>query len=195
MPDIKNIVGIIAVTLVFVGYVPYFRDILKGKTIPHVYSWILWGFVTAIAFALQVSGGAGIGSFVTLSVVFMTVGVVTLSFILHRSKFDITLLDTLFLILGFVSLGIWLIAKQPVLSIIVATTTDLLAFIPTIRKSWKKPYSETLSTTIITIFRFLLAIFALQTYSIVTILYPVTWTLGNAFFAILLIYRRRVVRK
>lgn len=195
MLEIKNVIGFIAVALVFVGYIPYFRDILKGKTIPHVYSWILWGFVTAVAFALQVSAGAGIGALVTLTVVFMTVGVVILSFYLHRSKFDITFLDTLFLILGFVSLGIWLIAKDPVLSIVVATTTDLLAFVPTIRKTWKKPYSETLSTSIITTFRFALAIFALQAYSIVTILYPIAWALGNAFFSAMIIYRRSVIKK
>jgi len=53
MYEFKNILGIIATVLVFIGYIPYLRDIVKGKTKPHIYSWFLWCFVTLIAFALQ----------------------------------------------------------------------------------------------------------------------------------------------
>lgn len=47
----------IAVVLTFVGYAPYIRDTIKGKTKPHVYTWFVWGLVTAIAYALQLRGG------------------------------------------------------------------------------------------------------------------------------------------
>lgn len=57
----KEIVGTIAVVLTFVGYVPYIRDTLKGKTKPHVYTWFVWGLVTLAAFALQMSAHAGGG--------------------------------------------------------------------------------------------------------------------------------------
>lgn len=65
--EVKYLVGIVVVLLTFVGYVPYIRDIIKGKTKPHVYTWFLWGLVTSIAFALQISDRAGIGSLVTLA--------------------------------------------------------------------------------------------------------------------------------
>lgn len=193
--EIKNIIGIIAVFLVFIGYIPYVRDIVKGKTIPHMYSWFLWGFVTTIAFALQISDKAGIGAFVTLAAAIMCVVVIVLSFVFHRSKFDITKLDTVFLILAFVSLGIWLIAKQPVLSAILATTTDLLGFLPTIRKSWNKPFSETLSLYSLNTFRFSLAVISLQHYSIITALYPVSWVFANGLFAGMLMIRRKEIKK
>lgn len=193
MLDIKNIVGVVAVILVFVGYIPYFRDILKGKTIPHVYSWFLWEFVGAITFALQISYGAGFGAYVTLAAEFMGATVIVLSFFLHRSKFDITKMDTFFLFLAFVSLGFWLIAKQPVISIILATTTELLGFVPTIRKTWHKPHSETLSLYTLNTMRFGLAFLALQHYSFITAMYPITWTLANGVFAIMLILRRRKI--
>lgn len=195
MTDIKNIIGIIAVLLVFIGYIPYFRDILKGKTIPHVYSWFLWGFVTFIVFTLQISDKAGSGAFVTLAAASMCAVVIALSFLKQKSKFDITFSDTLFLLLAFFSLGMWLIAKQPVLSAILATATDLLGFAPTIRKSWKKPYSETLSLYALNTLRFGLALFALQNYSIVTALYPVSWVFANGLFALMLVLRRKQVKK
>lgn len=191
MIEIKSTVGIIAVALVFIGYIPYIRDIIKGKTIPHVYSWILWEFVGGITFALQISYGAGFGAYVTLAAELMGATVVVLSLLLHRSKFDITKMDTIFFLLAFVSLGFWLWAKQPVVSIILATVTELLGFAPTIRKTWHKPYSETLSLYTLNTLRFGLAFAALQHYSFITAMYPITWSIANGFFAIMLIVRRR----
>lgn len=191
MSEIKNLIGVFAVILVFVGYIPYLRDVVKGKTLPHIYSWFLWGFVTLIAFALQISDKAGVGAFVTLAAAIMCVVVIFLSFLTHKGKRDITKLDTIFLILAFVSLGFWLVAKQPVISAILATGTDLLGFAPTIRKSWNKPFSETLSLYTLNTFRFGLAALALQHYSVITALYPISWFIANGLFALMLIGRRK----
>jgi hypothetical protein len=192
MNEIKNIVGVVAVLLTFVGYIPYFRDILKGKTKPHVYSWFLWGFVTVLAFALQMSDKAGIGAFVTLAAAIMCVGVFFLGILGHGHK-DIKVVDTIFLILAFCALLIWLFAKQPIISAILTTTVDLLGFVPTIRKSWNHPYSETLSFYYLNTVRFSLAFFALNHYSVITALYPFTWFLANGLFALMLVIRRKQI--
>jgi hypothetical protein len=188
--NLKTILGTIAILITFLGYIPYLKDIFNGKTKPHIYSWFLWGFVTSIVFALQFIGNGGIGSFVTLSAAIMCCVVFLLSFFGKGQK-DITKMDTIFLILAFCSLLVWLVAKQPILSAILATITDLLGFAPTIRKSWNKPYSETLSFYIINTVRFILATVALQEYSIVTAFYPIAWFLGNGLFALMLFVRRR----
>lgn len=190
MDQIKDVIGVIAIFLTFIGYIPYIKDVLHGRTKPHVYSWFLWGFVTLIAFGLQVSAGGGVGAFVTLAASLMCLTVFVLG-VRKNGKKDITQLDTIFFILAFIALGLWLIAKQPVISIILATGIDLIAFAPTIRKSWNKPDSETLSLYFLSSFRFVLAVFALQTYSFVTMLYPVAWIFGNGLFAALLFIRRR----
>jgi|SRR3989344_839620 len=193
MPDIKTVISLIAVLLTFIAYVPYIRDTLKGKTTPHVYTWFIWALVTAIAFGLQVSAGAGVGSWVTFAVVLACSTVFILG--LRNGKKNITKVDTMFLFLSFIALFFWLIAKQPVLSIILVSLIDMLGFIPTIRKSWNKPYSETLLSYEINTFRHGISILALQQYNIVTWLYPVTWTIANGLFSLMLIVRRRQVRK
>lgn len=190
MTPIKTIIGITAVLLTFVGYIPYFRDIFKGKTIPHVYSWFLWGFVTFIAFALQVSDNAGPGAFVSFAAAIMCSGVFLLG-IQKKGQRDITFSDKIFLLLAFISLLAWLVAKQPVVSVLLVTLTDLLGFAPTIRKSWDKPYTETLSFYLLNTFRFSLAVASLSRYTIVTTLYPLSWLLANGLFAFMLIVRRR----
>ncbi len=189
MFTVKYFIGIIAVLLTFVGYVPYLRDTIKGKTKPHIYSWFLWGFVTLIAFALQVSGKAGVGSLVTLAAALISFVIFVLG--LKSGKKDITKADTAFFIAALIAIVIWVFAKQPVVSVILISTIEMLGFVPTVRKSWNKPYSETLFTYELNAFRHGLSIFALQRYSIVTWLYPVTWVLANGLFSIMLLMRRK----
>ncbi|MEI6690602.1 MAG: hypothetical protein WCL07_02520 [bacterium] len=189
MESYKAIISIVAVALTFIGYAPYLRDTIKGKTTPHIYTWFIWGFVTAIAYGLQVSAGAGVGSWVTLAVVIISLIIFLLG--LKNGKNDITKSDTVFLILSFVALFIWLIAKQPILSVILVSTIDLLGFVPTIRKSWNKPFSETLFSYELNSFRHGLSLFALQQYSLVTWLYPATWVVANGLFSLMLIIRRK----
>ena len=190
MYDFKNILGMVATILVFFGYIPYIRDIVKGKTKPHVYSWFLLGFLTLIAFALQLSDKAGSGAFVTLAAAIMCFVVIIFGFI-YKSKVKIVKSDTIFLIFAIISLGLWLIAKQPVLSVILTVIIDLLGFAPTIRKSWNNPFSETLTFYYLNSIRFGLAIIALQKYSLLTALYPITWLMANILFALMLIIRRK----
>jgi len=192
MQSIKTIIGSIAVILTFIGYIPYTRDIIAGKTKPHLYSWFLWGFVTAIVFALQFNDKAGIGSFVTLAAALMCFVVIFLA-IKRRVTSKITNSDKIFLGLAFLTLAIWLIAKQPLLSAILATAIDLLGFAPTVRKSWNEPYSETLSFYYLNTLRFALAAFSLNRYTIITALYPVLWFLANGLFAVILLVRRKQV--
>lgn len=189
----KEKISIVAIILTVIAYIPYIRNSLSGKTTPHIYTWFIWGFVTLIAFGLQVSAGAGVGAWVTLAIVVACFSVFILG--MTRGKKDITKLDTLFFFLALISLFLWLIAKQPVLSILLVVITDMLGFIPTIRKSWNKPYSETLFLYALNSFRQALSILALEQYSIVTWLYPATWAIANALFSISLVARRKQVTK
>lgn len=189
---LKDVIGAIAVLLTFVGYVPYIRDTISGKTKPHVYTWFLWAFVTAIAFALQVSESAGPGSLVTLAASIVCFVIFALSY--RQGTKDIVKTDTVFFILGIIALILWLFAKQPAMSVIIVSIIDMLAFGPTIRKSWNKPYTETLVSYQINTLRFALALFALQRYTIVTSLYPLTWVVANGFFSLFLIWRRKTIK-
>jgi len=186
----KSVIGIIAVILTFSGYIPYIRDILNGKTKPHMYSWFLWMFVGSLAFSLQFSDGGGAGSFVTLAATIMCAVVFLLSFF-RKSSNDITKSDTLFFGLTIAAVVVWLFAKQPLFSMVLTTGIDLLCFVPTIRKSWHKPETETASFYLINSFRFFLAAVALQRYTIITALYPVVWMVANGLFVVMLELRKK----
>lgn len=103
---------------------------------------------------------------------------------------DITRGDTMFFVLALIALATWLLAKQPVVSVIFACTADQLGFAPTVRKSWHRPHQETLIAYFTNTVRFVLAVAALQRYTFVTLLYPVSWVVSNGLFTIFLVVRR-----
>lgn len=185
----KQILSSIAVVLTFLAYIPYYRDILKGKTHPHVYSWSLWALLTILIVALQIKGGAGPSTWITAAAGSLCVGVVILSF--KKGKKDITKSDKVTAILSLIAIVFWLIIKQPVVSIFLVVAADVLAFIPTVRKSWHHPHTETLSLYTTNSFRFVLAILAIEKYTILSTLWPATWAAMNGLFAIMLIVRRK----
>ncbi len=189
----KLIIAIITVILVFYAYIPYIIDIFKKKTIPHVFTYFIFGLTNSIIYALQIKGGAGVGAWVTLFVALFCIFIFILS--LRIGDKDITFSDIVFLLLALISLFFWLVVNQPVLAIILIVLTDILGFVPTIRKSWNRPHTETLSLYTISTFRHGLAIFALEKFNILTILNPIAWTLANGLFALILVIRRRKIKQ
>lgn len=189
----KEIVGIVGVVLTFVAYIPYYRDILSGKTRPHVYSWSLWSLLTILIVALQIQGGAGPATWVTAAAGLLCVGVVFLS--LKNGKRDITRSDTVVAVLSLLAIIFWLFIHEPEISLTLVILADLLAFIPTVRKSYVDPHSETLSLYITNALRFGLTLLAVEHYTYLSSGWVIAWAVGNALLSLMLIVRRVSMRK
>lgn len=189
----KPAISLIAILLTLIGYVPYIRDTLRGTTTPHVYTWFGWGLVALIVFSLQVTAGAGAGAWVTVTVSIICFSICALG--MRQGEKNITVTDTVFLLLAFAALVLWLVAKQPLLSALLLSAVDLLSFLPTVRKAWHKPHSETLFLYGLSAFRHVLTLFALEDYSTVSWLYPGTWAVASAAFSLMVILRRNASRE
>jgi hypothetical protein len=187
--EYKNILGVLAIVVGFIGYVPYFRAIFNGKTKPHAFSWLVWGILTAIAFVAQVVGKGGAGAWATGFTVVVCFSIFGLSLV--KGKKDFPLVDWLCLAGCGVALLLWVITKDPLLAIILITIIDMLAFIPTFRKSFSKPHTETAFTYIMSGLKFLVSLFAIQHISGVTVLYPASLVVTNLGFVVMLSYRRK----
>ena len=185
----KSILGVIAIILTFVGYFPYIKDSISGRTRPHIYSWFIWAFVTFIIFALQISGNAGPGAFVTLATAILCLTIFILG--IKNGKRDVTKFDTITFIVALIATGIWIFAKQPDISNLLIVTINTLANLPTIRKSWGDPFSETLFTWEMGAVRNILGVLALDTYSMLTTFYPITNLTINILVSFLLVVRRK----
>lgn len=189
--DYKIVLGIAAVIISFVGYIPYFRDIINKKTKPHVFSWFIWSLSGGIGFFAQIISGAGSGAWIMGLGFAISAIIAILAF--RQGEKTITLSDWLAFIGALLGLVLWRLTDNPLLAIIFITLTDILAFAPTFRKAYHKPYEETFISWFFSSFKFLLALAATQSYSLTTVLYPIYLFLSNGTFALMLLVRRKVL--
>ena len=185
----KNLLGILAIIIGLIGYVPYFRTIFNGATKPHAFTWLVWGILTAIAFGGQIAGNGGAGAWVTGFTALISFAI--FGFALFRGTRDFPIADWLCLGGCALALALWAFTKNPLLAIILITLVDMLAFAPTFRKSYSNPNSEPAFTYALSGLKFVVGIFALHELSAVTVLYPASLVLTNGLFVVLLLVQRK----
>ncbi|WP_353572277.1 hypothetical protein [Candidatus Albibeggiatoa sp. nov. BB20] len=189
----KDLLSAIAITLTFIAYFPYIRAILRGQVKPHVFSWIVWGLTTCIVFFAQLAGGAGIGAWSTAVSGLITLYVAFLAY-QHCADNGIVRADWVFFILALSSLPLWFFTSDPFWAVLILTLTDLLGFVPTLRKTYVSPFDEQLTFFMIIAIRSAIAIVALEHYSATTILFPAMIVTVCITFVIMVLVRRRVLK-
>jgi hypothetical protein len=187
---IRYLIGAAAVTIGWATYVAYLRDVIAGRTRPHVFSWFMWAFATLVAYAVQVAHGAGLGAFAGSAAPAIACLAVFVLGVRQGGERDITRMDVIFLASSLGALGLWLVADRPLTAIVLLTAVDVLAFVPTARKAWVKPHEETVSCYVGGAVRTALALTVMGQYDAVTVLYPAVWLVANGGFAVFLLSRR-----
>ncbi len=170
--DPKIILGAVAVVLALFSSCLYIRDIFRGNTKPHTYTWLVWSIVTWIAFAGQWVSGGGPGSWATGVAALLTTGTFFLSLKGKYGTKDITRFDKVCLVLAIFSILPWLLTKSVLWSVLLATLIDLIAFFPTMRKTWHAPKSESLGSMYVDAVKHALSMFSMSSYSFINLMYP-----------------------
>lgn len=184
--------GIISVVFAIVAYPPYIISILRRKTVPHAFSWVLWTLLTWIAYAIQASSGAGAGSWATGITALCTTIIMLFTF--KYGEKNITRSDRMMFIGGIAAIPLWLLTKDPTASAILVTLIDAAGFYPTMRKSWLKPREEMAFTHFLSMIKHGLSLRALAVVNIPTAFYPAALLAMNVILvAIILIGRSRKV--
>ncbi len=191
--DYKVFLGVFATILAFLSYIPYFRDIFKGATKPHAFSWLVWGVLTAIAFFGQIADGGGAGAWVTGFTALLCLSIFIAALV--KGEKHVTLTDWLSLAGAGMALVLWYLTDSPLLSVVLITLIDALGFWPTFRKSYFKPNEETLITYVVSAVKFAIALVALERFTVVTALYPISLVIMNGAFAVMVAVRRKTLRK
>ena len=185
----KEMMVFIAVMLAIVGNVPYLRDVITNKIQPHPYTWLVWSIVSAVTFFGQVVKGGGIGSIPTGVAEAFTI--IIFFFSLRYGFRDIAKRDTYFLIAALLGLIPWAMTSDPTLSVITVVSIDIVAFIPTLRKAWHRPKSETFTVYAMNVLRHILTLFSLDAYNIATTLHSITMIVTNSLMTLFIVARKR----
>jgi hypothetical protein len=174
------------------SYSFYFRDIFKRQTKPHALTWFVWAILNSLIFIEQYTHDAGAGAWVTGTAALANIIIFFLSF--KYGERSITKLDWLCLGIAIPVIGLWLLQTNDALTIILACAIFIIGFIPTLRKSYQKPGDETAITFGLNGTKFLIALFALSSFTMTTAFYPLVLAIVNILFVIYLLSRRNTLK-
>lgn len=186
----KHLASLFAILITFTAYFPYIRGILQGRIKPHVFSWVIWGATTSIVFVIQLGADGGTGAWPIGVSGAVTIFIAILAFI-YRSDHSITRIDWLFFIAALSSLPFWYFTANPLWSVIILTTVDLLGFGPTLRKAYFYPFEEQPSFFALFTVNYILVMFALESRTWTTMLFPAALTFSCLVMTVMLQHRRR----
>ncbi len=186
---IKEIFGLISTLLMIFSRGIYFTSIFKGRTKPHIFSWIIWGTISSIGVAAQIAEHAGPGAWarlVSAATCFLVAGLAW-----KVGEKHITRGDWITFVVALCAIPLWVMTKTPVYSVILVCVIDTIGYFPTIRKSWHKPHQEVWSGYVASSLCAFFAVLAVENYTLSTWLYSAVLAFSNAAMALFLVLRRR----
>ncbi len=191
--DFKFIIALIASLITVVAYIPYLRDVFANKTKPHLFTWLIWGITQGTATAALLYGGGKFGS------ISMIIGTILILFIFALSfKYgtkDITRSDKYVLVIALLAIIIWWQLDNALIAVLMVTAIDGIGYIPTIRKSLRNPWSETLSFWAMMAVVDCLAIIANAEYNLLTVTYLSMLFVANIVVLMICIFKRKKLAK
>jgi hypothetical protein len=134
-------IGVLALVLNLIGYIPYIRDILRGIVKPHRITWGIWTILTAIAAANQVINKGGYSSLFFVSTVFLVATTFALS--IKYGMGGASRLDRTCLVLALGLLLYWLTVRDTRISTLLAVIIDGVGAVPVAVKTYYHPHTET----------------------------------------------------
>ena len=188
-----EIIWAVAVIIGIVSYIPYLRDMFHWTTKPHAFTWFIRALMTWIAFAAQLVDGGGAWTRAMWITMLASTIIFIYALVIGDRRFD--KLDYIFLATSLVSLLVWYLTDTPLWSVIIITIADVFAFIPTFRKSRDHPYEETLITYTLSLIKMWLSVIALENFTTITALYPLSLVVMNGLFVLMSKWRRQRIQK
>ncbi len=184
----KDTLAVIATLVAIAGNIPYIIDAFKKRVTPHPYTWLVWSIVSGITLTGQVVKGAGIGALPTAVAEAFTIGIFLFS--LQYGFKNVIKTDNYFLAAALLGLIPWLVTKDPTISVVIAVGIDLVAFMPTIRKTWLRPSSEMPALYSANVLRHVLTLLSLQSYNIATTLHSIAMIVTNSIMTSIILFKK-----
>jgi len=191
--DIKLLFAIVGIVIGVGSFVPYLRDVFSFKTRPHIYSWLIWLITEGTATLGAWYGGGGYGAInLTVMCVFIF-GVFVIS--LKYGTKNITTFDTIVLVMAMLAILAWWGLHQPLLSIIMVSAIDVIGYVPSFRKSFQEPWSETVVAWVGFVVANMFALLALSQHNFLTMTYLISISSANVVLILVCLARRPFIKK
>ena len=182
--SLQYVSGLLSSVFFTVAYFPYIISVVKGQTKPHPFSWFLWGMIGIITlyFYFRVGAQETLG----LAVLGAIFPFVVFVFSLKYWKGSFSRFDYVVLGLSLFSIILYLLFHSAAVSLSVSILADMFAFMPTIRKTYIDPSSESLSSWGLFLISYILSIVAISKWTYGVAVFPCYLALFGTIMCVLL---------
>jgi hypothetical protein len=175
--DRNTLFGALSILMMVLSRAGYFAASLRGRTRPHSFSWFIWGAISGIGFAAQVAEGAGPGSWARGFGCVTCFGLAAIGAL--KGEKEIKLSDWVTLAVALSAIPLWAVTKTPFWSVIIVCCIDTIGYLPTVRKSWKRPHEEMALSYLVSSLGAAFSMLAIAQYTPSTWLYPLVLVFSN----------------
>ncbi len=178
-----SIIGQASGILSLIAFVPYIISIYKRETIPNKATWLIWSTSAIIIYFSFVASGANLSQlWLPLSYVFGQ-GVVALLTIKFGEK-RWTVFDKCCVLGAAISLLFWYVFKNPAIALLMNITIDFFGALPTLRKSFLRPWTEDRLAWLFTFIGASLNLLTISSLSLILLIYPLYMFTANGVIAV-----------
>ncbi|MER2519932.1 MAG: hypothetical protein ABTQ34_04490 [Bdellovibrionales bacterium] len=187
----KETIGILSLLISVAHYAPYLHAISKGTAKPHAFSRLIWGITASVAFLGQLADGGGPGAWATGVIALASFLIAALSYNGCRKCRQIRRSDWIALSVALSAIPLWLVTRDPLWSVALVTFVNIVGYAPTFRKSWSLPHEEMIYAFLVGCLKAVVSLWALDHYSVVTMIYPLSFCICDAVLVAMLLWRRK----
>lgn len=183
-----QVIGIISAILGILSYIPYYRDIFWGQTRPNRATFGILSFIGVIQVYSYIQTGAT--STVFLPLIF-TIGAISVFLIsIKKGVGGASSLDIACLAGAVLSVIAWQITQKPEVALYLGILTSAFGLIPTIRKAYYYPWSESKVSWTIASVAAILNLFAISQWTPSQMLYPLYYAVAYSTLSYLTVFSR-----
>lgn len=183
--------GFISGFFATIEFIPYIRDILRGKTKPQRTTFFIYAILNTISFSSQLAKGATNSLWLPFVFFIGTLTVFILS--IKNGVGGFQKKDFVALFIAAVGLIAWYFTKEAAIALYLVILVDAAGTSLTIEKAYKNPESETIITWVLSSLAGLLALLSVGSLNPVLISFPlfIFFIDGAVVMAVLLGKRRK----
>jgi hypothetical protein len=177
----------LAMALSAFGGAAYVRDTLRGVTSPNRVTWSLWGLEGVLAFIIERQQHVGLASWMTLMLGLVPIVVVIASFRNPRSVWKIGPFDIFCGLISLAGLTFWAFVNEPTIALISFVCADQIAALPTLRKSWLAPSTESSVAFFMGFLNCTITVLTLKVFTTAGVLFPGCIAVTDFFLTLVII--------
>lgn len=183
------IFSIISSWLYLIGIIPYWKDVLKWRTVPHLFSILVWVILTWFNCYVLWINKEWLW-FIPSILMFISLSMSVIYWVTMFKRIQINWFDYLCLWLAWLLLVYYFFSGNITNTVILSIIIDVVAFWPTFKKWWLQPWTESILMYFLAWINQIFTILALSIINFETSLFWIYIFFANIVFFIMVAIRR-----